>query len=66
MSEKRFEEVYKQGKLTAEKIIRDNKTGVLYLVYQEGYGMGLTVMVDKDGKPLVDESFKNELKGLNN
>ncbi|MDN6127211.1 MAG: DUF6440 family protein, partial [Tetragenococcus halophilus] len=58
MSEKRFEEVYKQGKLTAEKIIRDNKTGVLYLVYQEGYGMGLTVMVDKDGKPLVDESFK--------
>ncbi|AOF49315.1 DUF6440 family protein [Tetragenococcus halophilus] len=60
MSEKRFEEVYKQGKLTAEKIIRDNKTGVLYLVYQEGYGMGLTVMVDKDGKPLVDESFKDE------
>ena len=63
MSEKRFEEVYKQGKLTAEKIIRDNKTGVLYLVYQEGYGMGLTVMVDKDGKPLVDESFKDEWKG---
>lgn len=60
MSEKRFEEVYKQGKLTAEKIIRDNKTGVLYLVYQEGYGMGLTVMVDKDRKPLVDESFKDE------
>lgn len=60
MSEKRFEEVYKQGKLTAEKIIRDNKTGVLYLVYQEGYGMGVTVMVDEDGKPLVDESFKEE------
>ncbi|GAA5421477.1 xylan 1,4-beta-xylosidase [Tetragenococcus halophilus] len=60
MSEKRFEEVYKQGKLTAEKIIRDNETGVLYLVYQEGYGMGLTVMVDKDGKPLVDESFTEE------
>ncbi|GEQ38829.1 MAG: DUF6440 family protein [Tetragenococcus halophilus] len=60
MSEKRFEEVYKQGKLTAEKIIRDNETGVLYLVYQEGYGMGVTVMVDEDGKPLVDESFKEE------
>ncbi|AYW48270.1 hypothetical protein C7K38_07795 [Tetragenococcus osmophilus] len=60
MAEKRFEEVYKQGKLTAEKIIRDNETGVLYLVYQEGYGMGVTVMVDKDGKPLVDESFKEE------
>ncbi|GAA3018989.1 DUF6440 family protein [Tetragenococcus solitarius] len=57
MSEKRFEEVYKQGKLTAEKIIRDNETGILYLVYQEGYGMGLTVMVDKNGKPLVDENF---------
>ncbi|GMA47488.1 DUF6440 family protein [Tetragenococcus muriaticus] len=60
MTEKRFEEVYKQGKLTTEKIIRDNETGVLYLVYQEGYGMGLTVMVDKDGKPLVDESFKDK------
>ncbi|MCF1684948.1 DUF6440 family protein [Tetragenococcus halophilus] len=57
MAEKRFEEIYTQGKLKAEKIVRDNKTGVLYLVYEEGYGVGITVLFDKDGKPLVDEDF---------
>ncbi|GMA07999.1 hypothetical protein GCM10025886_11500 [Tetragenococcus halophilus subsp. flandriensis] len=57
MAEKRFEEIYTQGKLKAEKIVRDNETGVLYLVYEEGYGVGITVLVDKDGKPLVDENF---------
>lgn len=59
MNYKRFEEVYKQGKLTVTKILRDNETGVLYMVHQEGYGMGLTVMVDKDGKPLVDKGYYN-------
>lgn len=54
---KRFEEVYTQGKLTISKVIRDNETGVLYLVHQEGYGMGLTVMVDAEGKPIVDKDF---------
>lgn len=53
----RFEEVYKQGKFTVSKVIRDNETGVLYLVHQEGYGMGLTVMVDAEGKPIVDKNF---------
>jgi hypothetical protein len=57
MKNKRFEEVYKQGKLTVSKVIRDNETGVMYLVHQEGYGMGLTVMVDAEGKPLVDKEF---------
>jgi len=53
----RFVEVYKQGKFTVSKVIRDNETGVLYLVHQEGYGMGLTVMVDAEGKPIVDKDF---------
>jgi len=57
MSDKRFEEVYKQGKLTVSKVLRDNETGVLYLVHQEGYGMGLTVLVDEEGKPMVDKNF---------
>ncbi|CAG9623028.1 DUF6440 family protein [Sutcliffiella rhizosphaerae] len=57
MKNNRFEEVYKQGKLTVSKIIRDNETGVLYLVHQEGYGMGLTVMVDAEGKPIIDKNF---------
>lgn len=57
MKNKRFEEVYRQGKLTVTKVIRDNETGVLYLAHQEGYGMGLTVMVDAQGKPIVDKDF---------
>lgn len=30
MTEKRFEEVYTQGKLKVTKVIRDNETGVLF------------------------------------
>ena len=58
MAEKRFEEVYKQGTMKVNKILRDNETGVLYLLNQEGYGAGLTVLVDRAGKPLVDEAFE--------
>lgn len=49
MSKNRFEEIYTQGKLKVTKILRDNETGVLYLLHQEGYGAGLTVMVDPEG-----------------
>jgi len=58
MSEKRFEEVYKQGVMGGLRILRDNETGVQYLLLQEGYGAGLTVLVDQDGKPLLDPAFK--------
>lgn len=53
MTDKRFEVVYKQGKLETQYIIRDNETGVLYLQIQSGFGAALTVLVDKDGKPLL-------------
>ena len=33
----------------------DKETGVMYLFVKNGYGGGLTVMVDKDGKPLIWE-----------
>lgn len=59
MANKRFEEVYTQGKLKVMKVIRDNETGVLYMLHQQGYGAGLTVMVDQKGNPLVDKDFKN-------
>ncbi|MFD1412623.1 DUF6440 family protein [Oceanobacillus jeddahense] len=58
MANDRFEEVYTQGKWKVTKVIRDNETGVLYMSHQEGYGSGLTVMVDQEGKPLVDKHFK--------
>ena len=31
------------------------KTGVQYIFVKEGYGAGLTVLVDEDGKPLLYE-----------
>ena len=31
----------------------DRKTGVNYLFTQSGYAGGLTVLVDRDGKPIV-------------
>jgi len=58
MAKKRFERIYTQGTLEVMKIIRDNETGVLYMAHQQGYGSGLTVMVDQNGKPLVDKEYK--------
>lgn len=31
----------------------DKETGVMYLFVKNGYGGGLTVMVDENGKPLI-------------
>ena len=36
-------------------IISDNKTGVMYLVYDGDRQGGITVLVDADGKPLIWE-----------
>ena len=49
----RFEKVYSQGQLEGMEIWVDKETGVNYLFRYSGYGAGLTVLVDKDGKPLV-------------
>lgn len=54
---KRFEVVHSEGTFGSSKVVRDNATGVLYLIMQEGFGAGMTVLVDRDGKPLVDENF---------
>lgn len=35
------------------RVFVDNDTGVQYLMYKNGYGVGVTVMVDAEGKPLV-------------
>jgi len=54
---KRFKEIYTEGKINVKKIIRDNETGVLYMLHQAGNSAGLTVMVDRDGKPLLDKDY---------
>ena len=50
----RFEKVYDQGKITVTEIWRDTETGVLYLFHKDGYAVGLTPLLDKDGKPVVE------------
>lgn len=53
--EERFEVVDRQkfGVASGVEIIRDKLTGVMYLYRHDGYSGGLTVLVDKDGKPLT-------------
>jgi len=50
--DKRFEKIYSQSMGTVE-IWRDRETGVNYLWCGSGYGGGLTVLLDRDGKPVV-------------
>lgn len=38
---------------TGIQIIVDKKTGVNYLFVKNGYGAGLTVLVDAEGKPVI-------------
>lgn len=50
--EKRFEKVYSQSAGSTE-IWVDKETGVNYLYHQSGYSGGMTVLLDKDGKPII-------------
>ena len=38
-------------------IITDTITGVQYLYYDHGHAGGLTILVDADGKPLIQENY---------
>ncbi|MBQ9941469.1 MAG: xylan 1,4-beta-xylosidase [Christensenellaceae bacterium] len=49
----RFEKVYPQGKLDYVEILVDKQTGVNYIFRQSGYAGGMTVLLDKDGKPVI-------------
>ena len=50
--EKRFEKIYSQG-MGSMEIWVDKETGVNYLYRQSGYAGGMTVLLDKDGKPVI-------------
>ena len=51
---KRFEVVYKESGFATEKTIYvDKETGVNYLFVSNGYGGGLTPLLDPDGKPVI-------------
>lgn len=49
----RFEKVYSQGALTSIQIWVDRETGVNYLFHFSGYAGGLTVLLDRSGKPVI-------------
>jgi hypothetical protein len=49
----RFEKIYSQGKISTTEILVDKETGVNYIFHQNGYAGGMTVLLDKDGKPVV-------------
>lgn len=49
----RFIKTYSQGVVNVMEIWVDKLTGVNYLYRTNGYGAGLTPLLDKDGKPVV-------------
>ena len=50
--EKRFVKVYSQS-MGSMEIWVDRETGVNYLHRQNGYAGGMTVLVDREGKPII-------------
>ena len=56
----RFEVVEKKGFSQGTRIIVDKETGVQYLLAWWTNVGGLTVLVDKDGKPLLDKRYAKE------
>lgn len=52
-SEKRFIKVYTDGAFGSNEIWVDRETGVNYLFHAAGYAGGLTVLLNRDGTPVV-------------
>ena len=52
-NDERFEKIYSQGTLSTMEIWVDKETGVNYLFRQSGYSGGMTVLLDREGKPVV-------------
>lgn len=52
-SDQRFKLIYEQGITPSHKIIVDTITGVNYLFIDDGNAGGLTVLLNKDGKPVI-------------
>lgn len=51
----RFVRVYKEGTFSGDgfEVWVDRETGVNYLWRATGYAGGLTVLLDRDGKPVI-------------
>lgn len=51
--EKRFVKTWSDGALGSNEIWVDRETGVNYLYHQAGYSGGLTVLLNRDGTPVI-------------
>jgi len=60
--EKRFVPVRREGGGFGAQIevLMDTQTGVQYLYRSSGYSGGMTVLVDRDGKPLIGSVYDLE------
>ena len=54
----RFEVVLFEKGFEGLKIYHDKQTGVQYLLAWNGNAAGLTPLLDKDGKPIVDDTVE--------
>lgn len=51
--DERFEKIYSQGTMNVTEIWVDRNTGVNYVFHAAAYAGGLTVLLDRDGKPVI-------------
>ncbi len=58
--EKRFVVYSEPMGLSSVKILMDKMTGVHYLYYFDGSSGGLTVLLDKDGKPFIQPIIEDD------
>lgn len=61
--EKRFVLLRKEGSSLSDEGVRqilvDRETGVNYLVLKSGYGLGITPLLDREGKPIITSIVDN-------
>ena len=58
--QKRFEIVYVQSTFGSDtQLLIDTETGVQYLYHHAGHSGGMTVLLDRDGKPLLATTENN-------
>jgi hypothetical protein len=58
--EERFVNIYSQGTLSSVQILVDKETGVNYLFTTSGYAGGLTVLLNRDGTPVITPIPRSE------
>ncbi len=55
----RFEAVYSQGTIDVTQIFVDTETGVNYVFRKVGNAGGITILLGKDGKPVISPIANN-------